>query len=127
MSDKWCYSFDRLGYAGTFNSREEAINEATFEAKRLNQNIFYIGRAIYETPKGIDIDILLENIAEDTIDNSEVGYEYGADYLDDVKEEHKAELEKILNSALFSWMDKHNYNPHWYMAVDIEEVYLGGE
>lgn len=130
MGDKWTYSFDEEHYTGKFDSREEAIKEAKEideDYKGNAEGRFWVGKVQKVFPSGVQIDTILEDVAENTAVNSSSYPEYGQGYLDYVDSEHVRELEQSLNDVLFSWMDKHKYNPDWFEVVDVEEVCLGGK
>lgn len=130
MSGKWCYSFDEENYTGKFDSREEALKEAKEideDYKGNAEGRLWVGKVQKVFPSGVQIDSILEDVAENTAVNSNAYPEYGQDYLDYVDAEHVLELENSLNEVLFNWMDKYKYKPDWFEVVDVEEVYLGGK
>ena len=106
---KWTYELDinsNIWSGGICDSREEAIAEATKEALIDNIKEFKIGQC-EEINHGIDVD--------------EAG-EVAEDYLDNVKDEHKEELEKELNKVFFAWQEKYKYKPNFYIIVDEEVI-----
>ena len=118
---KWTYELDinsNIWSGGICDSREEAIAEATKEALIDNFNEFKIGQC-EEINHGIDVDDVLERINNTMYD--EAG-EVAEDYLDNVKDEHKEELEKELNKVFFAWQEKYKYKPNFYIIVDEEVI-----
>lgn len=63
----------------------------------------------------IDAGDILERIAEGVYDQCG---DVAEDYLYDVLEEHKNELE----SLIINWFEKHKYNPTCYTIGNIETV-----
>ena len=118
---KWTYELDinsDIWSGGICDSREEAIAEATKEALIDNIKEFKIGQC-EEINHGIDVDDVLERINNTMYD--EAG-EVAEDYLDNVKDEHKEELEKELNKVFFAWQEKYKYKPNFYIIVDEEVI-----
>ena len=107
-----------------FDTKEEAIQsglDALKEDETLQGSTLYVGQKESVCTSSIDIDLLLENVAENTTcELSEVG----EDYLMDVSKEAQDELEEKLNDVFFEWIKKYNYEPTFYKIVNIEEVEL---
>ena len=128
MNNRWMYSLtnSEIWTGETFETKEKAITEGYKEALEMQEEEFYkdyfnVGQCVEVLPSGIDVEFLLENIAENTTDD--VG-EVGDDYLMDVTKEHQRELEEKLNNVLFEWMDKYNYKPTFFKIENIERVEL---
>jgi hypothetical protein len=114
-----------------FDTNQKAIEEGRLEVIAENKinlergfaneaiKSFDVGQIASVSPCGVDVDSILENIAENTGD--EVG-EVAEDYLMDVANEDAAELEEKLNEVLFTWMKKHNYEPNFFVMENIEEI-----
>ena len=125
---KWMYNLtgNETWWGEAFETKEEAIKEGRKEAKKEELDImcissFEVGQ-IAEVPiSGIDVDFVLENVAENTTD--ECG-EVGDDYLSDVTKEDEEELEEKLNEVLFAWIEEHNYKPDFYKIENIETIEL---
>lgn len=137
MSDitigKWMYNIG--GYdiwmGGCFETKQEAIEEGKEEAIAENKinlergfdieviKSFDVGQISSISPSGVDVDSILENVAENTGD--EAG-EAAEDYLMDVTNEHAAELEEKLNEVLFAWMKKYKYEPNFFVMENTEEI-----
>lgn len=118
-NDKWMY---QLGNSDIWNgeeyeTKEEALKEG-IKAREGNE-LLRIGQQESVGASGIDIDLLIENVAENTIDEFS---EVGEGYLDDVTTEHREELEEKLNEVFFEWVNKYGYNPNFYRVVNIEEI-----
>ena len=131
MENKWMYEIsDGSVWTGEkFDTKEECIENGrvaleAYNKDRINTNgtkrdMFRIGQVEKVLPSGVDVDFILENVAENTtIDTLEVG----EDYLMDVKREHEEELEEKLNEVLFDWIDKYGYNPDFFKIVNVEEI-----
>lgn len=115
MKGKWMYELcDREIWSGEeFDTKEEAITAGKDDLILLNKarkengdktiKSFQVGQIKEVAPCGVDVDFILENVAENTAQ----GMEVGEDYLCDVTDEHSAELEQKLNDVLFAWMKEH--------------------
>lgn len=122
--DKWMYQFgeSEIWRGEDFDSKEEAIKAALEEIKEdetLKYSNLYVGQKESVSVAGIDIDLLLENVAENT--TCEVG-EVGEDFLMYVSKEEQEELEEKLNKVFLEWVEKYKYNPDFFKIVNIEEV-----
>lgn len=127
VENEWCYSFDKIDFTGGFDTKEEALEEAKAEIDCDSKysgfkGKLWIGKAVYAELTDIDADILLERIAEEAYQDAPDGH--GDDYLDYVPNEQVRELEKQLNEVWHEWAEKYNHKPHWFTAVDVEEVAL---
>ena len=128
MKDKWMYNLiDTEMWTGELcDTRMDAITKGKLEAKRTQEeefcnDSFFIGQCGEVSLSGVDVDFILENVAENTTE--EVG-EVGEDYLCDVDNEHSSELEEKLNEVLFAWMKKYKYEPTFFMMKNIQEIEL---
>lgn len=127
---KWMFSIGKseVWTGEPCDSRQEAIEEGKAELEDLNKmrieagkettNSFEIGQIAEVAPCGVDVDFILENVAENTVQ----GMEAGEDYLCDVTKEHSEELEQKLNDVLFDWMKEHDYEPDFFTIENIEEI-----
>ena len=118
-NNEWMY---QLGNSDIWNgevyeTKREALKEG-IKAREGNE-LLRIGQQESVGVSGIDIDLLLENVAENTIEELS---EVGEDYLEDVTIEHRQELEEKLNEVFFEWINKYGYNPSFYRVVNIEEI-----
>lgn len=130
MKNKWMYQIGESeiwSNSSKFDTKEDAVSEGRKEVLSENKTMqedaymyFYVGMVEKVDPTGVDVDWMLENIAENTAD----GMEVGEDYLCDVTKEHQEELEGKLNEVLFSWMEKYKYNPTFFRIVNIEKIML---
>lgn len=127
MSKKWTYELDinrDIWRGGVFNSREEAIEEATKEALIDDIEKFKIG-VIKDVPNfGVDVDTVIEDIQNAMYD--EIG-EVAEDYLDDVSKGHLLELEEQLNEVFYKWQEKYNYKPTFYSIISEEMIEIKKE
>ncbi len=130
---------DRFNCVDTYHSKEEAIDVGRKElinAKPHNSApfgnysdvfmddmddsfmCFYVGRIIRPEPKA-DID----NIIEDLVSNAVYIYdEYYNDFLKDVTDKQREELEHNINKVIQNWLDKHNLRDYGYLVDDVEQV-----
>lgn len=119
--DKWIYSENEELYwefSDEFKSKEDAIESAK-EDDEIEENFIYVGRKVAPTVCGVDLDRMLENIAE----NTTFGLDgFGEDFLMDVKNEHYEELEEAINEIFFYWLEKYNYKPTWFLVEDVEQI-----
>lgn len=127
---KWMFNIgrDEIWTGDNYSTREEAIelgkaeleylNKMKIEAGRETSNSFEIGQIEKVYPCGVDVDFILENVAENTTQ----GMEAGEDYLNNVTKEHSDELEQKLNDVLFAWMKEHGYEPDFFIMENIEEI-----
>jgi hypothetical protein len=105
-----------IGRAEAF--AENKINtEHGFDIKAIE--LFEVGQVGKVTASGVNVDSILEDIAENTGD--ELG-EVAEDYLNDVTKEDSDELEEKLNEVLYTWMKKRGYEPNFWAMQNIEEL-----
>ena len=123
MEDKWMYSFNEEGvwYGEEFDTKEEVIAEGRKEALLEKHSEFLVGQIEKVFPSGVDVDFIIENVAENTTNDI---YEVGDEYLCDVTKEHSDELEEKLNEVLFDWMKKHSYEPSFFSIKNVETIKL---
>jgi hypothetical protein len=116
---------DEIWDGEEFDSKEEAIKAAKkFIAEDKRPEFFSdfeVGQIAEVIPCGVDVDSIIENVAENT--TCEYG-EVGDDYLCNVTKEDRDELEEKLNDVLFAWMKEHNYEPDFFMIENEETVSL---
>ena len=122
--EQWMYQLgdSDIWVGKSYETKEEAIKEGikARESEDMFENLkLSIGQQESVGVSGIDIDLLLENVAENTIEELS---EVGEGFLQDVTIEHQEELEQKLNDVFFEWINKHKYNPEFYRVVNIEEV-----
>lgn len=120
---KWMYNFNdnEIWTGEEFDTKEEAIEEGRMEIQEegFDNESFEIGQIAEVSVSGVDVDFILENVAENT--TNEVG-EVGEDYLYDVTKEDRDELEEKLNEVLFAWIKEHKYEPSFFKIENIEKV-----
>ena len=100
------------------NSREEAIQLGTEQAKEEGLSQFSIGRQVSCGMSYISADTIIENAQEQLYD--EVG-EVAEGYLDTTKEQDK-ELEDKLNEVFYEWHKKYNLFPTCYKVENTETI-----
>lgn len=120
--NKWTYELDvnsDIWKGEVFNSKEKVVKKASSEAVKYGLSTFKIG-IIEEAPScKIVVDNLLDEMNEIMYD--EVGI-VAEDYLCDVEEEHKRELESELNKVFCRWQEKYNYKATFYKVISEEIV-----
>lgn len=98
---------------GIYSSEKEAILDAMrmYEDCGYEFTHLFVGQPEYFVPR-IDADLVLEDLASRAYDN-----EYrNEEYLEDVKNEHVRELDKILTEAYLTWENKHpEYRNTYYL------------
>lgn len=110
---------------GIYNSEWEAIIDAMKEYEYCGHKFthLFVGQAEYFVPR-IDSDVVLEDLATCAYDN---GYRDDG-YLENVKNEHIRELDKILTEAYLTWENKHpeyrnsNYSMTHAVRYSISEL-----
>lgn len=118
----WIYSERKdlyWEYSEEFNTIDEAIKCA--KADDEIEDYVFVGKKTPARICDIDVDSLLENIAENTTDGFD---EYADGFLENVTKEHFDELEEKLNNVFLEWVNKYNYNPTWFEVIDIKEIEL---
>lgn len=103
---------DEIVY-GIYSSEKEAILDAMgmYEDCGYEFTHLFVGQPEYFVPR-IDADLVLGDLASRAYDNG-----YGdEEYLEDVKNEHVRELDKILTEAYLTWENKHpEYRNTYYL------------
>lgn len=124
---------DRFNFCDTYHSKEEAIdvgrkelinakshNSASFGNYSMDDSFmcFYVGRLIRPEPKA-DIDNIIEDLVSDAV---YIYDEYYNDFLEDVTDKQREELEHNINKVIQNWLDKHNLGDYGYLVDDVEQV-----
>jgi hypothetical protein len=132
MEGKWMYELgnSEVWHGEYFDTREQAIDAGKEELIALNKlrkekehkvtKNFQVGQVTKVSPAGVDVDYILENVAENTTE----GMEAGEDYLCDVTKEDSDELEQKLNDVLFAWIKEHGYEPDFFEIENEETIIL---
>lgn len=110
MSNKWAISKNGENYFGFFDTIEEAINEASANAKK-EQRKYWVGQCI----SPIQPEYLW--FAEDWIDYVLTHDDYSGEWAEDsisATKEQYIELEKEVRKVLSTWLDKHELRPKHY-------------
>lgn len=100
---------------GIYNSEKEAILEAMEMCEYYGYEFTHlvVGQPEYFVPR-VDADLVLGDLASRAYDN---GYR-DEEYLEDVKNEHVRELDKILTEAYLTWENKHpEYRNTYYLMT----------
>ena len=101
---------------GIYNSEKEAILDAMEMCEYYGYEFTHldVGQAEYFTPR-IDAESVLEDLAQIADDN---GYKDDG-YLENVKNEHIRELDKLLTEAYLTWENKHpEYRNSYYLMTN---------
>lgn len=122
-------------YNCAYDTKEEAVRATREAIKRYNldpDNVclddelgetpdtkdtivsFAVGQAIY-SGAFFDVETLIEQSQEMAWDE---GGEFAQDYLDDVTDEHKEELEDLVQN----WFVRHDYLPSFFKIYDIDVI-----
>lgn len=123
INEKWTFDEDNgcgiWRANGCFDTKEQAIEAAKEYAIKEGLSSFRIGQCFEVEAVGVDVDFILDNIADNM--QSEVG-EAAEDYLQYVDKADKEELEEKLNEVLFEWMKEHKYEPSYFRIAN-EEIH----
>jgi hypothetical protein len=120
--DVWIGESFKTKEMATEEGKAEVVSDNKLRMKQGYPVIksFEVGQIAEIHPSGVDIESILENVAENT--SEQVGGEAGEDYLCDVSKEDSDELEQRLNNVLFAWMEEHGYEPDFWIMENIEEI-----
>lgn len=128
LNEKWKYILKYSTHKSMdfFDTSQEAIEHGYEAAKKFNENVkmgntsdepimmFYVEQLIrFDVP--FNVESFIEQVQDSAYED--VG-ESAEGYLDDVTEEHKKELEKLI----LGWFTEHNYLPTWYIGCNINIV-----
>lgn len=124
MKKKWLYSEDDSFYCcEEFDSKKDAI-ECALEDEDIEDSFFVgVKKEVKISPMRIDIDKILEQVAEDTTYGLDVSMDIDyASFLQNVKEDDKIELKHRLNEVLSLWIKEKGYSPTWFEIDDVEII-----
>lgn len=131
MKSKTQYAYSTDGkesqnYTGIFNSLKETLQEAEND---LGENLtegttIWIGKIDFPHLPKLDVNKILEYISYAYYNEFD---EIAEDYLNDVKKEHKEELEEKLNTVLNEWLTKYNYEPDFYRVEQVNAYTYNGK
>lgn len=139
--EEWTLGINKncFNWGDTYQSKKEAIGVGRKELMNVNpQNpassgkysdvfmtdidrsfvCFYVGRLIRPAPE-VNIDNIIEDLKNDAID---IYDEYCNDFLEDVTDKQREELEDNINKVVQSWLDKYNLRDYGYLVDDVERV-----
>lgn len=127
MEGKWMFNLDgsEMWQGEQFDTKQLAIEAGRKEAiKRQEEEFcgdsFQVGQVADVSVSGVNVDNILEDVAENTVQ----GMEAGEDYLYDVTKEDSDELEQKLNDVLFAWIKQHGYDPNFFQIENEETIIL---
>ena len=123
---RWTYqlSWEDMWQHDTYDTKEEAIEVGIREAKENRCTIIFIGQTLADVEPCVDTDVVIENIQENM--QEEFG-EYAEDYLDNIKEEERKDLDNKLNAVLQKWLEDNKYEPDFYHIINIEKIKVESE
>ena len=101
---------------GIYNSEKEVILEAMEMCEYYGYEFTHlvVGQPEYFVPR-VDADLVLGDLATSAYDN---GYR-DEEYLENVKSEHKRELDRLLTEAYLKWENKHHeYRNSYYLMTN---------
>ena len=124
MEEKWLYSEDDSFYdCEEFSSKEDAI-ECAREDEDIEES-FFVGKKVEPkiAPLRIDMDKILEKVAEDTTYGLDVSMDIDyMSFLQNVTKEDVNELKKRMDDVLVKWIHEKGYSPNWYEIENIEII-----
>lgn len=120
-----CSFFKEYGYAGDFDSIEDAFADIIDQAKSENKYLdddtkietVYAGQVMEFVPR-VAAGCVIESLQETADD---IAGEAACDYLEGVSKEEVKLLEEMLTETFNQWAEKTNNSPSFYMVVNIEE------
>lgn len=132
--EEWVVSLDEENYNGymIYPTKEMAIEAGRKEFTNVKNGQYsevfdgYIGDdkffyvALLSMPEPT---ANVNNIIRDVACNADVVYgEYRFDFLENVTEEQREELEKEINKVVQSWLDKYELRDYGFLVTDVEQV-----
>ena len=127
-SEKWICGRNEDDWDGydEFDTKEEAIEWGRSVYQTYDVDGFLVGiKKNHELDKNIvDIDHILEHVNSVACDDMGENAEHVEDYLLDLEEGQKEELEKELNKAFHVWIRKHKLEPTFFEVNKVEEISL---
>lgn len=122
MENTWCYSLDGERFDGTFETKEEAIEEAKREREnyckmRVEETIvIYVGQPVVPSVS-MDAEWNIERLSEQL-------YDQCGEYADtwEPSKEDVVLLQSKLDDVLKKWMEETRNEPGCYTVEDIEKV-----
>ena len=132
--EEWVVSLDGENYNGymTYQTKELAIEAGQREFTNVKNGQYsevfdrYIGDdkffyvALLSRPEPT---ANVNNIIIDVACNADVVYgEYRFDFLENVTEEQREELEKEINKVVQRWLDKYELRDYGFLVENVEQV-----
>ena len=132
--EEWVVSLDGENYNGymTYQTKELAIEAGQREFTNVKNGQYsegfdgYIGDdkffyvALLSRPEPT---ANVDNIIVDVACNADVIYgEYCFDFLENVTEEQREELEKEINKVVQRWLDKYELRDYGFLVENVEQV-----
>jgi hypothetical protein len=132
--EEWVVSLDGENYNGyiTYPTKESAIETGQKEFTNVKNGQYsevfdgYIGDdkffyvALLSRPEPT---ANVDNIIIDVACNADVVYgEYRFDFLENVTEEQREELEKEINKVVQCWLDKYELRDYGFLVENVEQV-----
>ena len=112
--NEWCWVID--GYIGSpCKSIVECVNDFAQTYPEEEVPKIRVGNPYYYVPT-VNADEIIDYVIECDLDD-EIA-EYSEDYLLDVKEEHKEELEKDLTRVFREWEKRYGYDNREFLILE---------
>lgn len=116
-------STNREVFQGDFKTIEEALSEAQSELNLSPGQKFYVGKNThlgYGEQYYPNADDILDMIGESAYEVSELA----ENWLTQVPDEEKKDLQEMLNKTIRSWMKKHHQEATFWIVEDIKEYII---
>lgn len=113
---QWAFSWDEELYDGTYDSKQEAIDEA-FAQDPTAESVWVVIAVKPKPEEYFDADLVIEHIKC----QDDFGTEWAEGWPDETKEQLQ-ELTDSLQKVFSEWMDKHSLRPTFFICRHAEEV-----
>ncbi|MEG2641507.1 MAG: hypothetical protein RSA71_03410 [Eubacterium sp.] len=105
---------------GIFGSIEDCVEDIKNREKTLTDDYVLIGELI---PFTVDSKDLVETIIESLQDDATCfAGESGEDWLTDLSDDAKNDLEVMVGKIIHHWIEKYEYQPNFYSLEIIQEI-----
>lgn len=120
-NNKYAYSHNRDDYTGSYDSPEQALDEAVRNAETLSNPPMeiFVGRIVTADPQANDH---AERVIEAM--NRRAHVDFGgpaARYLKKVTKKQAQELDKMLEQTILQWLEKNKLMPTFSRVTDVRE------
>ncbi len=121
MPTKYAYSYDREDYTGTYDTPQQALQDAIRNAEGISSppTTIYIGTIVEADPQATDH---AERIIESMNRRAHVDIgDSAARYLKHVTPEQAKDLDKSIAQTIVAWLKRHNLMPTFVRIRGIQE------